>query len=62
MRQLLIEVQRGQGNTVLQLAEKYQGANLSQLEANTHQRQDRSDNCLSSQPQRRRVYGRVRRF
>lgn len=35
MRQLLIEVQRGQGNTVLHLAEKYQGANLSQLEANT---------------------------
>ena len=35
MRQLLIEVQRGQGKTILSLAEKYQGANLSQLEANT---------------------------
>ena len=35
MRQLLIEVQRGQGETILNLAEKYQGANLSQLEANT---------------------------
>ena len=35
MRQLLIEVQRGKGNTVRQLAEKHQGANLSQLEANT---------------------------
>ena len=35
MRQLSIEVQRGQGHTILQLAEKYQGANLSQLEANT---------------------------
>ncbi len=35
MRQLLIEVQRGQGNTILRLGEKYEGANLSQLEANT---------------------------
>ena len=35
MRQLLIEVQRGQGRTILPLAEKYQGTNLSQLEANT---------------------------
>ncbi|WP_019507007.1 DUF389 domain-containing protein [Pleurocapsa sp. PCC 7319] len=35
MRQLLIEVQRGQGKALLNLAEKYQGANLSQLEGNT---------------------------
>ena len=35
MRQLLIEVQRGQGNTVIRLGEKYEGANLSQLDANT---------------------------
>ena len=35
MRQLLIEVQRGQGNTVINLGEKYEGANLSQLDANT---------------------------
>ena len=35
MRQLLIEVQRGQGKIILNLAEKYQAANLSQLEANT---------------------------
>ena len=36
MRQLLIEVQRGQGNTVIRLGEKYEGANLSQLDANTN--------------------------
>lgn len=35
MRQLLIEVRRGQGEAILNLAQKYQGANLSQLEANT---------------------------
>lgn len=35
MRQLLIEVQRGKGKKILYLAEKYQGANLSQIEANT---------------------------
>ena len=35
MRQLLIEVQRGKGKTILPLAEKYQGTNISQLEANT---------------------------
>jgi len=35
MRQLLIEVRRGQGKTILPIAEKYQGTNLSQLEANT---------------------------
>ena len=35
MRQLLIEVRRGQGKTILLLAEKYQGSNISQLEANT---------------------------
>ena len=35
MRQLLIEVQRGQGRTIIHLAQKYEGANLSQLEANT---------------------------
>ena len=35
MRQLLIEVQRGQGNSVINLGEKYEGANLSQLDANT---------------------------
>ena len=35
MRQLLIEVRRGQGKILLPLAEKYQGTNLSQLEANT---------------------------
>lgn len=36
MRQLLIEVQRGKGKTILSLAEKYQGTNLSQLEASTN--------------------------
>lgn len=35
MRQLLIEVQRGQGTAILNLAQNYQGANLSQIEANT---------------------------
>ena len=35
MRQLLIEVKRGQGESILNLAEKYQGANLSRVEANT---------------------------
>ena len=29
MRQLLIEVQRGRGEDVLNLAQKYQGTNLS---------------------------------
>ena len=35
MRQLLIEVPQGQGETVLQLADKNQGANLSQISANS---------------------------
>ena len=35
MRQLLIEVKRGQGKRVIQLGEQYQGANISQLDANT---------------------------
>lgn len=35
MRQLLIEVHRGQGKKILNLAQKYQGANLSQIEADT---------------------------
>ena len=36
MRQLLIEVPKGQGDTVLQLAQKFQGANLSQIAANSN--------------------------
>ena len=36
MRQLLIEVKRGQGEAILNFAQKYQGANLSQIEANTY--------------------------
>ena len=35
MRQLLIEVKRGQGKRVIQLGEQYQEANISQLDANT---------------------------
>lgn len=37
MRQLLIEVPKGQGETILQLAEKkFQGANVSQISANSN--------------------------
>lgn len=36
MRQLLIEVPKGKGDTVLQLAQKFQGANLSQIAANSN--------------------------